>query len=83
LSGNITQWFGRPSLIQKLNIECPGRVKNIKSRLERFPDEFPITENTKNFGMEPILAIHDADYVTYLQKIYHEWSRALAIPVEY
>jgi acetoin utilization deacetylase AcuC-like enzyme len=69
--------------MQKLRVECPDRVKNIKSHLEKFPDEFPITDNTKDFGMEPILAIHDADYVTYLQTIYREWSRTLAIPAAY
>ena len=69
--------------MQKLTVECPDRVKNIKSHLEKFPDEFPITEHTKDFGMGPILAIHDLDYVTYLQTIYGEWSQMLKVRLEY
>ena len=34
---------------------------------------FPISLETKDFGVDPILAVHDADYVEYLQTIYPQW----------
>ena len=48
-------------------------MKQIKSHLEKFPEDFPITHNSKDYGLDPILAIHDADYIEYLQTIFHLW----------
>ena len=56
-----------------VNPESPERVKHIKSHLERFPEEFPVTTDTKDFGLDPILEVHDVDYVEYLQTIFLEW----------
>ena len=55
------------------DLESPDRVKNIKSHLEKFPDTYPIITSIKDFGMDPILAIHDRDYVEYLQTIFEQW----------
>src|SRR5271154_2960155 len=60
-------------LLTWTDLESPDRVKNIKSHLEKFPDTFPITTSIKDFGMDPILAIHDRDYVEYLQTIFEQW----------
>jgi len=55
--------------------ESPDRVKAIKSHLEQFPNEFPILPKQvlKDFGIDPILVIHDARYVDYLRTIYQQW----------
>jgi hypothetical protein len=60
-------------LLAWTDLESPDRVKNIKFHLEKFPDTFPITTSIKDFGMDPILAIHDGDYVEYLQTIFGQW----------
>ena len=87
LSGRITQWFGtlpcpRPRntvsflrIVLMRYVESPDRVKAIKLHLEEFPGDFPIVpkESLKDFGINPILAIHDAKYVDYLQTIYQLW----------
>lgn len=48
-------------------------MKQIKSHLQKFPKEFPITGKLKDYGLDPIIAIHDADYVEYLQTIFPIW----------
>jgi len=48
-------------------------VKQIKSHLEKFPEEFPITTHIKDFGLDPILEIHDPDYIEYLKTIFQQW----------
>jgi len=79
LSGRITEWFGSSQFNSTIDIESPDRVKNIKSHLEKLPETFPFTTSVKDFGMDPILAIHDRDYVDYLQTIFDQWSSPIAI----
>jgi hypothetical protein len=52
-------------------------VKNIKAHLEKFPQDFPITTATKDYGLDPILAIHDVEYIEYLRTIFPEWHMGL------
>ena len=61
------QFFSAPE------IESPDRVRNIKTHLEKYPDIFPIITRTKDFGIDPILAVHDRDYVEYLRTIFDQW----------
>ena len=63
------------SMLIVRGLESPSRVKSIKKHLERFPDVFPFAaaEEGKDFGMAPILKVHDTGYVNYLQTIYDEW----------
>jgi len=58
---------------ESLRVESPERLKKIKAHLELFPEDFPIIRETQDYGLDPILAIHDADYVEYLQTIYPQW----------
>lgn len=60
------------------DLESPERIKQIKSYLEKFPEEFPFTTNTKDYGLAPILVIHDREYVEYLQNIFQEWFEFLS-----
>jgi len=62
-------------LIEELQLiqESPDRVKHIKRHLDKFPNEFPISQEIQDFGLDPILAIHDIDYVNHLQTIFDEW----------
>jgi acetoin utilization deacetylase AcuC-like enzyme len=76
LSGHVTQWFGlsRTRDQEADFLESPSRVKSIKDHLERFPESFPFhAAGNRDFGMEPILAVHDPGYVNYLQTIFDEW----------
>jgi acetoin utilization deacetylase AcuC-like enzyme len=68
LNGLVTPQFYRDN-----PLESPERVKEIKKHLEQFPEEFPITTITEDFGLDPILGVHDADYIHYLQSIFQEW----------
>ena len=59
-------------------LESPSRVKSIKKHLEKFSDAFPFVVaeeegGIKDFGMAPILKVHDTGYVNYLQTIFDEW----------
>jgi len=63
--------------LTETDLESPERVKQIELHLEKFPEEFPITTNTKDYGLAPILAIHDREYVEYLQNIFQEWFEFL------
>lgn len=65
--------------IESLRVESPDRLKKIKAHLELFPEDFPIIREIKDYGLDPILAIHDADYVEYLQTIYPQWYSHLEI----
>jgi acetoin utilization deacetylase AcuC-like enzyme len=64
-------------MLSGFDVESPERVKHIKAHLEKFPDEFPITTNTKDYGVEPILEVHEKEYVDYLQTIYDEWLASM------
>jgi acetoin utilization deacetylase AcuC-like enzyme len=66
-SGSVKTMFSR------FDVESPERVKHIKTHLEKFPDEFPITTKNNDYGVDPILEIHEKEYVEYLQTIYEEW----------
>jgi acetoin utilization deacetylase AcuC-like enzyme len=55
-------------------LESPSRVKSIREYLERFPETFPFHgAGMRDFGIGPILAVHDSEYVNYLQTIFDEW----------
>ncbi len=49
--------------------EKAARVDAIKSAL-------PDLEPADDFGLEPILAVHDADYVAFLQRAHADWRAA-------
>lgn len=54
-------------------LENPDRVERILSVLRK-QDWIEILE-PEDFGLDPILAVHDADYVNFLQTAYQEWIR--------
>jgi acetoin utilization deacetylase AcuC-like enzyme len=66
-NGSVRTAFGRA------DVESPERVKCIKKHLEKFPEEFPIMTNNNDYGVDPILEIHEKEYLDYLQTIYEEW----------
>lgn len=49
--------------------ECPERVGSMLDALG------PV-ESPRDFGLDPILAVHDADYVAFLQTAHAEWRAA-------
>lgn len=49
--------------------ESAERVDAIKRVLPRL-------EAAKDFGLDPILAVHDADYVDFLRRAYTDWASA-------
>lgn len=49
--------------------ECPLRVTSMLARLEA-------VEAPADFGLEPILAVHDGDYVSFLQTAHEQWCAA-------
>ncbi len=54
-------------------LENPDRVERILSALKSI-DWAEITL-PKDFGLNPILAVHDADYVDFLRTAYEEWTQ--------
>ena len=54
-------------------LESPDRVERILSVL-REQDWAEILE-PEDFGLEPINAVHDADYVEFLRTAYEEWTQ--------
>jgi acetoin utilization deacetylase AcuC-like enzyme len=56
-----------------VNVESPERLSAIKIHLEKFATEFPIRAEVRDFGLEPILAVHEKEYVDYLRTIYPQW----------
>jgi acetoin utilization deacetylase AcuC-like enzyme len=65
------------TILNEVDVESPERVKCIKKHLEKFPEEFPITTKHNDYGVDPILEIHEKGYLDYLQTIYEEWSLTL------
>ena len=57
-------------------LENPDRAERILSML-RAKDWAEIT-SPEEFGLEPILAVHDADYVDFLHTAYDEWKQEKA-----
>jgi acetoin utilization deacetylase AcuC-like enzyme len=54
-------------------LENPERVERILSALkDRAWAEIPEPED---FGLDPVLAVHDADYVDFLRTAYQEWTQ--------
>ena len=51
--------------------ECPARMDHILGRLAQ--EGWPQPEAPRDFGMAPILAVHDADFVEFLQNAWSEW----------
>jgi acetoin utilization deacetylase AcuC-like enzyme len=54
--------------------EMPRRVAMIAAALAEAG--FPAPEAPRDFGLEPLLALHAADYVAYLQTAYDAWVAA-------
>ena len=54
-------------------LENPDRVERILSTLKT-KDWAELTP-PENFGLDPILAVHDADYVDFLRTAYKEWTQ--------
>ncbi|WP_414476364.1 histone deacetylase family protein [Microvirga sp. M2] len=55
------------------NLEVPGRVAHLLDALKAGGHEIVAP---RDFGMEPILAIHDRAYVEFLQSAYERWHQA-------
>ncbi|CAG8518335.1 8661_t:CDS:2 [Diversispora eburnea] len=64
LSGNFVEY-----------LESPSRITLIKEHLSQFPEKFEICSHL-DYGIEPILSIHDNDYIEYLKTAYIEWCKA-------
>lgn len=58
---------GQPFLIE----ETPARAEIIHQKIEQ--SQLGPIEVPKNHGLEPILAVHDTDYVDYLQRAFAEY----------
>lgn len=54
--------------------ECPERVEHILARLKAV-GMTDIAE-PEEFGLDPVLRIHDADYVAFLRTCWQEWTEA-------
>lgn len=54
--------------------ECPARVAHIREELAR--RGYRDLAEPEDRGMEPILRVHDADYVGFLQSAWEEWAAA-------
>jgi len=54
-------------------LENPERMERILSalRIQRWAEML----EPEDFGLDPILAVHDADYVDYLRTAFQEWTR--------
>lgn len=52
--------------------ECPERIDYILGEFDkrRFGEIAP----PKDFGIDPVLAVHDAEFVSFLQSAWEEWS---------
>lgn len=55
------------------NLEVPGRVEHLLKALKAGKHEIVAP---RDFGMEPILAVHDGDYVEFLRTAYERWHQA-------
>ncbi|CAG8740464.1 1543_t:CDS:2, partial [Acaulospora colombiana] len=53
-------------------LESPSRIVAIKNYLSQFRDIFEF-HAPSDHGLDPILSVHDVDYVEYLQTAYVEW----------
>lgn len=54
--------------------ECPERVAHILAELDRRGHSAPV--EPEEFGMEPILRVHDGAYVEFLRTCWQEWQAA-------
>ena len=54
-------------------LESPDRIASILSVLRK--KEWAKVIAPEEFGLDPILAVHDADYVDFLRTGYDEWTR--------
>lgn len=55
------------------NLEVPGRAEHLLHALQAGGHEIVAP---RDFGMEPILAIHDRDYIEFLRTAYTRWHEA-------
>jgi acetoin utilization deacetylase AcuC-like enzyme len=54
-------------------LENPERVERILSALK--DRAWAEILEPEEFGLDPVLAIHDADYVDFLRTAYQEWTQ--------
>ncbi|MEM7072420.1 MAG: histone deacetylase family protein [Pseudomonadota bacterium] len=54
--------------------ECPIRAETVLARVKQVKLG-PVT-HPQPFGLEPILRVHDKAYVTFMQRIWHDWVKA-------
>ena len=54
--------------------ECPERVEHILGELARRGHEAPV--EPEDFGLDPVLRIHDADFVEFLRTCWADWQAA-------
>lgn len=52
--------------------ECPERVEHILGELARRGHDVPV--DPEDFGLDPILRIHDADFVEFLKTCWADWQ---------
>lgn len=55
------------------NFESPERAERILKTLKQ--KSWAEIHSPTDFGMEPILEVHDADYITFLQNSFAEWMQ--------
>lgn len=55
--------------------ESPARLQSIKRFIDEHPDEFRVSP-PQDYSIEPILAVHEPDYVEFLAGIYRDWVNA-------
>ena len=51
--------------------ECPARMDYVLQQVQQV-NLGPIVE-PDDFGMEPVLHVHDRDYIAFLQTAWSEW----------
>ena len=54
--------------------ESPSRIENVVAALER--NGFAEPTPARDFGIEPVLRVHDAAYVEFLRTVFDRWREA-------
>eukprot|EP00475_Leptophrys_vorax_P004929 TRINITY_DN1295_c0_g1_i1.p1 TRINITY_DN1295_c0_g1~~TRINITY_DN1295_c0_g1_i1.p1 ORF type:complete len:363 (-),score=79.47 TRINITY_DN1295_c0_g1_i1:5-1093(-) len=55
--------------------ESPERLEVVLAELSKYPDLYRIVDTDCDYGRDCLAAVHDAQYVTYLETIYAEWVK--------
>jgi acetoin utilization deacetylase AcuC-like enzyme len=58
------------------HLEVPERAERILAALKQ--NTWAEIFAPEDFGLDPILAVHDPDYITFLHSAYHEWLQTEA-----